>query len=83
MDDKEKIQSFGDMVNATQKLSEPWQKSSFHMKILLGVTNLLWAIVVFALIWFAYMTPIDSSQTQNLPDGSQTQSYTQGVTDGK
>lgn len=75
MTDNEKIQSFGDMVNATEKLTKPWQ-------IALIVTNIFWAAVTFSLIWFAYMTPIDSSQTQNLPDGSQSQSYSQGATKG-
>ena len=75
MDDKEKIQSFGDMVDAARKLTFPWIVS-------LIVTNTLWAVVTFSLIWFAYMTPIDSSQTQNLPDGSQSQNFSQGATKG-
>ena len=25
MDDKEKIQSFGDMIQATEKLTKPWR----------------------------------------------------------
>lgn len=75
MTDNEKIQSFGDMVNATEKLTKPWQ-------LALIVTNILWAAVTFSLIWFAYMTPIDSSQTQTLPDSSQTQTFSQGATKG-
>ncbi len=75
MTDNEKIQSFGDMVEAARKLTFPWIVS-------LIVTNTLWAVVTFSLIWFAYMTPIDSSQTQNLPDGSQSQNFSQGATKG-
>lgn len=75
MTDKEKIESFGDMVVAAERLNKPWI-------IVMIVTNILWAIVTFSLVWFAYMTPIDSSQTQNLPDGSQSQSYSQGATKG-
>lgn len=75
MNDTEKIKSFGDMVEATERLNKPWI-------IVMVVTNILWAIVTFSLIWFAYMTPIDSSQTQSLPDGSQSQSYSQGATKG-
>ena len=75
MTDNEKIQSFGDMVDAARKLTFPWIVS-------LIVTNTLWAVVTFSLIWFAYMTPIDSSQTQNLPDGSQSQNFSQGATKG-
>ncbi len=75
MTDNDKIQSFGDMVDATKKLTHPWIVS-------LIVTNVLWAVVTFSLIWFAYMTPIDSSQTQTLPDSSQSQTYSQGATKG-
>ena len=75
MTDNEKIQSFGDMVGAARKLTFPWIVS-------LIATNTLWAVVTFSLIWFAYMTPIDSSQTQNLPDGSQSQNFSQGATKG-
>lgn len=75
MADNEKIRSFGDMVEATKKLTFPWI-------VALIVTNALWAVVTFSLIWFAYMTPIDSSQTQSLPDGSQSQSFSQGATKG-
>ena len=75
MTDNEKIQSFGDMVEAARKLTFPWIVSPI-------VTNTLWAVVTFSLIWFAYMTPIDSSQTQNLPDGSQSQNFSQGATKG-
>lgn len=75
MNDTEKVQSFGEMVDSARKLTKPWI-------IALLVTNAFWAIVTFSLIWFAYMTPIDSSQTQTLPDSSQTQSYTQGATSG-
>ena len=50
MTDNEKIHSFGDMVEATRKLTKPWI-------IALITTNVLWAAVTFALVWFAYMAP--------------------------
>lgn len=75
MDDKEKIQSFGDMVEATRKLTRPWIIS-------LIVTNVLWAFIVGMLVWFAYMTPAEMSQEQDLTTQHQTQSYTEGATNG-
>lgn len=82
MTDEEKIQSFGDMVNATQKLSQPWQNHTKHLTIALIVTNLFWAIIVGLLVWFAYMTPMDVDQQQDFTSQTQTQSYSEGVTDG-
>lgn len=76
MPDNEKIQSFGDMVDATERLTKPWRYALF-------LTNILWAIVLFAFILLAYMTPVEMEQGQNLPDGSQSQSYSEGATGGK
>jgi len=86
MDDREKIQSFGDMVNAADKLAAPWRKANLVLTVALMVTNLFWAIVLAIFIWFAYMTPMSAEQTQDMPDGTQSQSFSQraqGVTDGK
>lgn len=66
MDDQEKIQSFGDMVEATEKLTKPW-------RLALLVTNVLWAFIVGMLVWFAYMTPIDVDQSQDFTEQVQTQ----------
>lgn len=76
MTDNEKIQSFGDMVDATERLTKPWRYALF-------LTNILWAIVLFAFILLAYLTPVEMEQGQNIPDGSQTQSYSEGATGGK
>lgn len=76
MTDNEKIQSFGDMIDATERLTKPW-------RLALLITNLLWAICFLAFIWLAYMTPVEMEQSQNIPDGSQTQSYSEGATSGK
>lgn len=75
MTENEKIQSFGDMVEAARKLTKPWIIS-------LIVTNILWAAVTFALVWFAYMAPIDVEQTQDFPNQTQTQSYSQNAAQG-
>lgn len=82
MDDKEKIQSFGDMVDATEKMSKPWQNAVHKLIIALCVTNLLWALIVAMLVWFAYMTPVEMQQEQELTQQHQTQSYTEGATNG-
>lgn len=76
MDDKEKIESFGDMVQATERLTKPW-------RIALLATNLLWALVFAMFILLAYLMPVEMEQGQQLPDGTQSQSYTEGVTGGK
>lgn len=76
MTDNEKIQSFGDMVDATERLTKPW-------RLALIVTNVLWAICFLAFILLAYLMPVEMEQGQQLPDGTQTQSYSEGVTGGK
>lgn len=78
MDDQEKIQSFGDMVNATERLSSPWRKAFSWTLIAAVVTNLFWAVIVWFLIHYAYMTPTDVYQEQDLTGQIQTQSYSQG-----
>lgn len=75
MTDNEKIQSFGDMVEATRKLTKPWI-------IALITTNVLWAAVTFALVWFAYMAPIEVEQAQDFPNQTQTQTYSQNAAQG-
>ena len=76
MDDKEKIQSFGDMVDATEKLTKPW-------RLALIITNFLWALVFLAFILLAYLTPDTSYQAQDFEDQSQVQSTgSQVVTNG-
>lgn len=82
MDENEKIQSFGDMVNATEKLSKPWQDANRRSTIALVVTNAIWAFIVALLICLAYLTPVDVDQQQNFDDHSQTQSYSEGATFG-
>lgn len=67
MDDKEKIQSFGDMVEATERLTKPW-------RIALIVTNVLWALVFAAFIFLAYLTPDTTYQYQEVEGQTQVQS---------
>jgi len=41
MDDKEKIQSFGDMVEASEKLTKPWRIFCMWLLAALVATNLI------------------------------------------
>lgn len=78
MDDHDKIQSFGDMVNATEKLTSPWRRAFGWTLIATVLTNLFWAVIVWFLVHYAYMNPIDVLQEQNFSGQEQTQSYNQG-----
>lgn len=82
MDDKEKIQSFGDMVDATEKMSKPWRDTVHKLLVVLVATNLFWALITGLLIWFAYMTPTTVTQEQDYVQQHQTQAYTEGATNG-
>ena len=76
MTDNEKIRSFGDMVQATEKLTKPW-------RLALIITNALWAIVFLAFILLAYLTPDTTYQVQNFEQQTQMQSSgTEVVTQG-
>lgn len=74
MNDNEKVQTFSDMVEATERLTTPWRKAFF-------LSNILWAIIVAMLVWFAYMTPIDMDQSQN-QQGFETQTQQQYYSEG-
>lgn len=67
MTDNEKIRSFGDMVQATEKLTKPW-------RLALIITNALWAIVFLAFILLAYLTPDTTYQYQEVDGQPQIQS---------
>lgn len=75
MNDTEKIKSFGDMVDATERLTKPWRWA-------LIITNLLWAVVVILLVSYAYLMPSEMTQEQDLPSQHQVQTYIDGATSG-
>lgn len=75
MNDTEKIKSFGDMVDATERLTKPWRWA-------LIITNLLWAIVAILLVSYAYLVPAEMTQEQDFPSQHQTQTYIDGATSG-
>lgn len=76
MNSEEKLQSFSDMVTATEKLTKPW-------RFALVITNLLWALVFSAFILLAYLTPDTSYQMQDFTGQNQVQTTgTETVTHG-
>lgn len=75
MNDNEKIQSFADMVDASERLTKPWRKAFW-------LTNILWAIIVALLVSYAYLVPTEVSQEQNFQEQNQTQTYNDGATKG-
>lgn len=84
MTDKEKIESFGDMVEATDKMSSPWRETVFKLVRALILTNLFWAAVLSVFIWFAYMAPDTTYQAQEFEGHQQVQSSgTEVATQGK
>lgn len=75
MDDKEKIQSFGDMVDAVECITKPWRKAFW-------LSNILWAIIVALLISYAYLIPSKMNQEQDMATQHQSQIYIDGATNG-
>lgn len=90
MSDNEKIQSFGDMVDAVEKLTKPVQEENarLHQQLDKMHRQMWWERIVLgalllAFIAFAYLTPVEVEQGQDFDSHSQTQSYIEGVTGGK
>jgi len=89
MTDNDKIQSFGDMVAAVEKLTKPIQEENerLHAQLDKCHKQMWWerivlGIILLAFILLAYLTPVEMEQGQQLPDGTQSQSYSEGVTGG-
>lgn len=85
MTDNEKIQSFSDMVDAAEKLSNPWQEECKRLhetlrRALMGwaITTAVLAAVIAIFLWFAYMAPVESEQIQDFQEQTQSQSYSEG-----
>lgn len=82
MEEKEKIQNFCDMVEATEKVTKPWKVFAGYLLAALVLTNLIWGFVHFKQIQYAYMTPTEVVQEQQFDEHTQSQNYSSGVTDG-
>lgn len=90
MSDSEKIQNFGDMVDAVEKLTNPIQEENIrlHEQIDKMHRQMWWERVVFGLlllafIAFAYLTPVEMNQGQQFEERTQSQNYSDGFTGGK
>lgn len=82
MDDKEKIRNFGDMVDASEKITKPWRILCVWLLAALVITNLIWGFVHWKQLQYAYMTPEEFTQTQHFEDKTQEQKYSQGAAQG-
>lgn len=82
MNDNEKIQSFGDLVDAAEKLNKPWKTFCAWLLVALVLTNLIWGFVHWKQLQYAYMTPEEFTQTQEFDEQSQEQHYSQGAAQG-
>lgn len=81
--DNERIQNFGDMVAATESLIKPWKWFCGFLLVALVFTNLIWGFAHFKQIQYAYLTPVEFEQAQQFDEHTQSQSYNEGVTNGK
>jgi len=90
MTDNEKIQNFGDMVDAVEKLTKPIQEENerLHGQIDKLHRQMWWerivlGVILLAFILLAYLTPVEMEQGQDFTGSTQEQSYSEGVTGGK
>lgn len=90
MSDSEKIQNFGDMVDAVEKLTTPIQEENIrlHEQINKMHRQMWWerivlGLLLLAFIAFAYLTPVEMNQGQQFEDRTQSQNYSEGFTGGK
>lgn len=90
MTDNDKIQSFGDMVDAVERLTKPIQEENERLHQQIDKIHkdrwrerLVIGACFLAFIFLAYLSPVEMEQGQNLPDSSQAQSYSEGATGGK
>lgn len=83
MDDKEKVISFGDMAEASRKMTKPWIVFCGLLLAALVISNALWAFVHWKQLQYAYMTPEEIVQTQDLEGQTQEQRHSQGAAQGE
>lgn len=83
MNDEEKIQSFGDMVEASEKITKPWRTFCAWLLAALVLTNAIWGFVHWKQLQYAYMTPVEFEQAQQFEEQTQNQSYSEGAARGK
>lgn len=94
MSDDEKIKAFADMVDGSVRLTKPLEdeivrlheqidkerRVSWKRQIVLGIVEALTLAVLALFIAFAYLTPVEMGQEQDLNSKTQTQEYSEGAT---
>lgn len=90
MTDNDKIQSFGDMVDAVEKLTKPTQEENARLHHQLDKMHrqmwwerIILGAIILAFVAFAYLTPVEVEQGQNFDEQTQSQSYSESITGGK
>lgn len=82
MTDREKVLSFGEMVEATEKLSHPWKKAFIISNIAHVIVEFFLAVLCGLMIYYAYMVPVDLDQEQHFDEQTQYQHYSESYTKG-
>lgn len=89
MTDNEKIQSFGDMVDAVERLTKPIQDENerLHGQIdkmhrQMWWERIIFGVIILVFIGLAYLTPVEMEQGQDFAGNTQSQSYSEGATLG-
>ena len=76
------IQSFGDLVEANEKLTKPWRKFCAWLIVALIATNMIWGFVHWKQLQYAYQTPTEMTQSQDFEAQLQSQHQSEGATNG-
>ena len=76
MNDTEKILSFGEMVEATEKLSRPWKKAFLIANVVHVIVEIALCILLGMMIYMAYMEPVEVGGSQDQDYDAQTQNQT-------
>lgn len=82
MNDQEKIQSFGDMVDAVERLTKPIQEENERLHEHLWWERIILGGIILVLVPLAYLAPVEMEQGQQFDEGTQSQSYSEGATNG-
>lgn len=83
MDDKEKIQNFGDMVDAVERLTKPRDEELDRLHRQMWWERIVLGAIIAILVFLAYLSPVDMEQNQDFGQNVQNQSYSEGATFGK